>query len=61
MTAEPAYDIELTHIFDAPPERVYDEAFTDPDQFAEWYGPVGYPVRRDTVELDARVEGSQRF
>jgi uncharacterized protein YndB with AHSA1/START domain len=60
MTAEPPYDIELTHVFDAPRERVY-EAFTDPDQFAEWYGPVGFPVRRDTVELDARVGGSQRF
>jgi uncharacterized protein YndB with AHSA1/START domain len=60
MTAEPPYDIELTHVFDAQIERVY-EAFTDPDQFAEWYGPVGFPVRRDTVELDARVGGSQRF
>jgi uncharacterized protein YndB with AHSA1/START domain len=60
MNAEPPYDIELTHVFDAPRERVY-EAFTDPDQFAEWYGPVGFPVRRDTVEVDARVGGSQRF
>ena len=44
MSAEPPYDIELTHVFDAPRERMY-EAFTDPDQFAEWYGPVGFPVR----------------
>ena len=60
MTAKPPYDIELTRVFDAPRERVY-RAFTDPDQFAQWYGPVGFPVRRDTVELDARVGGSQRF
>lgn len=54
------YDIELTRLFDAPRERVY-EAFTDPEQFARWYGPVGFPVPRDTIELDARVGGSQRF
>jgi Activator of Hsp90 ATPase homolog 1-like protein len=46
--------------FPHPRERVY-KAFTDPDEFARWYGPVGFPVRRDTVELDARAGGSQRF
>jgi uncharacterized protein YndB with AHSA1/START domain len=60
MTEAPAYDIEITRIVAAPPEHVY-EAFTDPDQFAQWYGPVGFPVDRDTVELDARVGGRQRF
>jgi uncharacterized protein YndB with AHSA1/START domain len=60
MTETPAYDIEIVRDLDAPPERVY-QAFTDPDQFADWYGPVGFPVRRDTVELDARVGGRQRF
>jgi uncharacterized protein YndB with AHSA1/START domain len=59
MTEHP-YDIEITRVFDAPPERVY-QAFTDPDQFARWYGPVGFPVHRDTVEVDARVGGRQRF
>jgi uncharacterized protein YndB with AHSA1/START domain len=59
MTDHP-YDIEITRVFDAPPERVY-QAFTDPDQFARWYGPVGFPVHRDTVEVDARVGGRQRF
>jgi uncharacterized protein YndB with AHSA1/START domain len=60
MTEAPAYDLEITRVLDAPPERVY-EAFTDPDKFAEWYGPVGFPVDRTTVELDARVGGGQRF
>ena len=60
MTETPPYDIEITQVFDAPSERVY-KAFTDPDQFAAWYGPVGFPVNRDTVELDARVGGRQRF
>ena len=54
------YDIEITKVLPAPPERVY-EAFTDPDQFARWYGPDGFPVERSTVELEARVGGRQRF
>jgi len=60
MAEAPAYDIEITRVLDAPPARVY-EAFTDADKFAEWYGQVGFPVDRDTVELDARVGGGQRF
>jgi uncharacterized protein YndB with AHSA1/START domain len=54
------YDIEITRDFDVPADRVY-EAFTVPDKFARWYGPVGFPVSRDTVELDARVGGRHRF
>jgi uncharacterized protein YndB with AHSA1/START domain len=60
MTEAPAFDIEITRVLGAPPVRVY-EAFTDPAKFAEWYGPVGFPVDRETVELDARVGGGQRF
>ena len=60
MTEEPRYDIELTRVFDAPRERIY-KAFTDSDEFARWYGPVGFPASRDTVEFDARVGGLQRF
>jgi uncharacterized protein YndB with AHSA1/START domain len=60
MTDEPRYDVEITRVLDAPCEQVY-RAFTDPDQFARWYGPVGFPVDRDTLELDARVGGRQRF
>ena len=56
----PLYDIEISRVLDAPPDRVY-QAFTDPDQFCGWYGPPGFPVARDTVELDARVGGRQRF
>jgi len=60
MTEQPPYDIELTRVFDAPRERVY-RAFTDADVFAMWYGPIGFPARRDDVELDPRVGGPQRF
>jgi hypothetical protein len=60
MAETPDYDIEITRVIDAPPERIY-QAFIDPEQFAEWYGPVGFPVHRDTVELDPRVGGRQQF
>ena len=60
MTKTPQYDVEITRVLDAPRQRVYD-AFTDPDRFARWYGPVGFPVERDTVELEARIGGRQRF
>jgi uncharacterized protein YndB with AHSA1/START domain len=60
MSASPEYDVEITHVFDAPPERVY-RAFTDPAEFARWYGPPGFPVDPETVELDARVGGRQQF
>jgi uncharacterized protein YndB with AHSA1/START domain len=60
MTESSPYDIEITGVSDAPPERVY-QAFTDPDQFARWYGPPGFPVDRETVEIDPRVGGPHRF
>jgi len=56
----PQYDIEITRVIDAPRDRVY-EAITDQDQFARWYGPDGFPVARETVEVDPRVGGRHRF
>jgi len=56
----PTKELVITRIFDAPRELVY-RAFTDPDQIAQWFGPVGYSVPRDTVEIDVRVGGHQRF
>ncbi len=52
--------IEITRIFDAPRELVY-RAFTDPDQLAQWFGPVGCRVPRESTEIDARVGGHLRF
>jgi uncharacterized protein YndB with AHSA1/START domain len=60
MSGSPEYDVEVTHVFEAPPERVY-RAFTDPAEFAHWYGPPGFPVDPETVELDPRVGGRQQF
>ncbi|MEU4422341.1 SRPBCC domain-containing protein [Actinoplanes sp. NPDC024001] len=53
-------DLVITRIFDAPREMVY-RAFTDPDQLSAWFGPVGWSVPRDSVDMDVRVGGHQRF
>ena len=53
-------DLVITRLFDAPRALVY-QAFTDEDQLAAWFGPVGFSVPRDTVSIDARVGGHQRF
>ena len=53
-------ELRIERTFDAPRELVY-KAFTDPDQIAAWFGPVGYTVPRDTVDVDVRVGGHQRF
>jgi uncharacterized protein YndB with AHSA1/START domain len=53
-------NIEITRIFDAPRELVY-RAFTDPGQLAQWFGPDGCSVPRDSIEIDARPRGHLRF
>lgn len=52
--------LHIERTFDAPRELVW-RAFTDPDEFSRWFGPVGYSVPRDTVDFDLRVGGHQRF
>ena len=53
-------DLVLERVFDAPRELVY-RAFIDPDQLSQWFGPVGWSVPRDSVEIDARPGGQQKF
>jgi uncharacterized protein YndB with AHSA1/START domain len=53
-------DLVITRMFDAPRELVW-KAFVDPDQLAQWFGPVGWSVPRDSVSVDLRVGGHQRF
>lgn len=60
MNTESPDELVISRIFDAPPELVY-RAFVDPDQLAQWFGPVGFVVPRDTVAVDARVGGYQRL
>jgi uncharacterized protein YndB with AHSA1/START domain len=47
--------ISITRSFDAPPEAVF-AAWTDPAQFARWFGTKQTPV--DNVSMDATVGGS---
>jgi uncharacterized protein YndB with AHSA1/START domain len=54
------HEITITRVFDAPRELVY-RAFVDPDQLCEWYGPAGFSVPCETVQIDARPGGFQRF
>ncbi len=60
MTKTGTHEISITRVFDAPPELVY-RAFTDPDQLGQWFGPVGFSVPYETVEVDARPGGFQRL
>jgi uncharacterized protein YndB with AHSA1/START domain len=53
-------ELVLERIFDAPRHLVY-RAFTDPDQLARWFGPIGWSVPRDTVQMDVRVGGHERL
>jgi uncharacterized protein YndB with AHSA1/START domain len=53
-------ELVITRIFDAPRAMVY-RAFVDPDQLAQWFGPVGWSVPRDSVSVDARPGGHQRL
>jgi uncharacterized protein YndB with AHSA1/START domain len=59
MTTTPP-ELALTRIVNAPRARVY-RAFTDPDHFAAWWGPLGNSLPRDKVEFDLRPGGSLRW
>jgi len=52
--------LTLTHIVNAPRALVY-QAFTDPDHFAAWWGPIGNSLPRDEIEFDVRPGGHQRW
>jgi uncharacterized protein YndB with AHSA1/START domain len=53
-------ELVITRIFDAPRPMVY-RAFVDPDQLAQWFGPIGWHVPRDSIEIRAEAGGVQRF
>ena len=60
MTKTTTTQLALTRIFDAARALVY-EAFTDPDQLAAWWGPIGNSLPRDEIEFDVRPGGHQRW
>ena len=53
-------EISISRVFDAPRELVY-RAFVDPDQLCQWFGPEGFSVPFESVQIDARPGGFQRF
>ena len=60
MTTTTTPQLALTRIVNAPRALVY-QAFTDPDQFAAWWGPFGNSLPRDEVEFDVRPGGYQQW
>ena len=52
--------LAVTRIVNAPRARVY-RAFTDPDDFAAWWGPFGNSLPRDKIEFDVRPGGVQKW
>ena len=52
--------LAISRVFDAPRELVY-QAFTDPDQLATWWGPIGNSLPRDEIDFDVRPGGYQRW
>jgi uncharacterized protein YndB with AHSA1/START domain len=52
--------LAISRVFSAPRALVY-RAFTDPDQLAAWWGPIGNSLPRDQIELDVRPGGHQRW
>ena len=46
----------LTRVFDAPRDRVF-RAWTEPDQFATWWGGKDAVVPADTIRMDLRDGG----
>jgi len=60
MTEETTRELVIERVFNAPREVVY-RAFTDPDQLSQWFGPAGWSVPRESVEIDLRPGGVQKF
>ncbi len=59
MDTEPP-QLTVSRVFDAPRDLVY-RAFTDPDQLAAWWGPIGTSLPRDEIDFDVRPGGYQRW
>ena len=51
--------IEITRVFDAPRERVWQE-WTEPERFADWFGGAEADVPVASVSMDVREGGAWR-
>ena len=53
--------LQITRVFDAPREMVF-KAWTDPDQFKQWFGAAACDgASLQSVKVDARVGGKYRL
>jgi uncharacterized protein YndB with AHSA1/START domain len=52
--------IEITRVFDAPRERVWQE-WTEPERFADWFGGPASDVPLDSVAMDVQPGGAWRL
>jgi uncharacterized protein YndB with AHSA1/START domain len=53
-------ELEFVRTYDAPRQLVWD-AWTDPDQITQWWGPRGVSTPRETIELELRPGGRMRL
>lgn len=60
MTANDVRQLAISRDVDAPRALVY-RAFTNPDDLAAWWGPVGNELVRDEITCDVRPGGHQRW
>jgi uncharacterized protein YndB with AHSA1/START domain len=51
--------IEITRVFDAPRERVWQE-WTEPERFADWFGGDEAEIPIASVSMDVREGGAWR-
>lgn len=53
-------ELIIERLFDAPRDVVY-KAFIDPDELAQWFGPIGFTCPRETIEVDPVVGGTMKM
>ncbi len=53
-------ELEFERTYAAPRQLVWD-AWTDPDQIAQWWGPRGISTPRESIVLDLRPGGRMSF
>jgi uncharacterized protein YndB with AHSA1/START domain len=49
-------NVEIDRVFDAPRNEVW-EAWIDPEQLSQWWGPHHFHVPPDSIEIDLRPGG----
>src|SRR3954464_6742963 len=57
-SVDPAREIGITRVFDAPRELVF-KMWTDPKHVAQWWGPQGFMTT--TYKMDVKAGGVWRF